>query len=242
MAAMADAIAAGSDLFFEVYQRTGDAAVLAPLKQFLAERAQGLSSVRDLMPAELLGNQASLLVELQGLAARVANMTGGLQSAGLGLAPVQHERAGRTAERNLIDSSASAIAQAMEAMKAAAEAAQRQTAEAAAAQQQAAPEQNDGYTPDRVSRDVSKVVEVSVVGEDGAFDHVAVSTMPGSEGGRDFSTGSLRGSPANTAGSASSHLLWTLPLPTNDVTASVPGTLSASLSPQGARTAHLSAE
>lgn len=242
MAAMADAVAAGSDLFFEVYQRTGDVTILAPLQQFLAERSQSLSAVRDLMPAELLGNQASLLVELEGLAARVANMTGVIHSADLGAMPVAHERVGRSTERAVLDSSATALAQAIEAMKAAAAAAQHQAAEAAAAQQQAAPEQNDGYTPDRVSRDVSKYVEVSVVGSDGGFDHVAVSTMPNSENARDFSTGSLRGSPANTVGSASSHLLWSLPLPSNEVTASVPGSLSASFSPQGARYAHLAAE
>jgi hypothetical protein len=239
---MADAVAAGSDLFFELYQSTGDASVLIPLQQFLAERSQSLSSVRDLMPAELLGNQASLLVELEGLAARVANMTGVMHSADLGALAPLHQRVSRNANRNLIDASAAAIAQSLEAMKAAAEAAQRQTAEAAAAQSQAAPEENEGYSPDRVSRDVSKYVEVSVVGQDGAFDHVAVSTMPNSDHAQDFSTGSLRGSPANTVGSATSHVVWTLPLPSNDVTASVPGTLSASLSPQGARTAHLAAE
>jgi hypothetical protein len=198
--------------------------------------------VRDLMPAELLGNQASLLGELEGLAARVATMTGSGGSADLNRVAPVHDRAGRSADRTVLDTSATALAQAIEAMKEAAAAAQQKAAEAAAAQQQAAPEQNETYTPDRVSRDVSKVVEVSVVGNDGAFDHVAVSTMPNSEHSRDVSTGSLRGSPANTVGSASSHLLWTLPLPSNDVTASVPGTLSASLSPQGARTAHLSAE
>ncbi len=230
---MADAVAAGSELFFEVYQRTGDATILVPLQQFLAERSESLSSVRDLMPAELLGNQASLLVEMEGLAARVANLTGVIRSGDVAFAPVQHQRAARTTERTVLDSSATALAQAIEAMKAAA---------AAAQQQQQAAAENDGYTPDRVSRDVSKYVEVSVVGQDGAFDHVAVSAMPNSENARDFSTGSLRGSPATTAGSASSHVVWSLPLPSNDVTASVPGMLSASLSPQGARTAHLSAE
>lgn len=244
MSAMADAVSAGSALFFEVYERTGDAAVLAPLQQFLAERSESLSSVRDLMPAELLFSQASLLGELEGLAAKVATMTGNEAADTLARVALAHgQRVDRSADRTVLDASASALAQAIEAMKAAAEAAQQQAAEAAAAQNSSdAPEQNEGYTPDRVSRDVSKFVEVSVVGSDGAFDHVAVSTMPGSQHSREFSTGSLRGSPANTVGTASSQLIWSLPLPSNDVTASVPGTMTATLSPSGARYAHVAAE
>lgn len=242
LAAMSDAVAAGSALFFEVYERTGDKAVLAPLEQFLAERSLGLSAVRDLMPAELMLNQVSLLVELEGLAAKVAYVTGRSAEMARELArtALVSGRADRNAERTVLDASAAAVAQAIEAMRAAAEAAQQQSAEAAAQAQPAAEERH--ATPERVSQDVSKYVEVNVVGNDGTVDHVAVSTMPNSEHARELNTGSLKGSPTNDAGSAGQQLFWALPVPTNDVGASVPGSLSANFSPTGARTAHLAAE
>ena len=242
MAAMAEAVAAGSALFFEIYERTGDTAMLATLEQFLAERSLGLSAVRDLMPTELLLNQASLMVELEGLAAKVAYVTG-LATDLVHTAVVQdQQRAGRNAERPLLTASDSvgAVAAALEAMRAAAEAAQRQSAEAAA--KSAPAEQTQQRTaPERVQRDVSKYVEVNVTGQDGAVDDVAVSTMPNTEQAREINTGWLKGSWARNTG-ATDRLLGQLPVPTNDIGASVPGSMSASFSPSGARYAHVAGE
>jgi soluble cytochrome b562 len=242
MAAMAEAVAAGSALFFEIYERTGDESVLITLEQFLAERALGLSAVRDLMPIELRRNQASLMVELEGLAAKVAYVTGRTPELVPTTLVKDKERAGRHQERTLLADSAAAVTAAIEAMRAAAEAAQQQTAEAAAQQPAPAAEREHQATPESVQRDVSKYVEINVTGQDGSVDHVAVATMPNSEHAREFNTGSLKGSPAQAGGSASNQLLWSLPVPTNDVGASVPGSLSASFSPTGARYAHVAAE
>lgn len=241
MTAMAEAVAAGSALFFEVFERTGDESVLITLEQFLAERALGLSAVRDLMPTELLLNQASLMVELEGLAAKVAYVTGRTPELVRTTLVKDKERAGRHQERVLLADSAAAVTAALEAMRAAAEAAQQQTAEAAA-QPAPAAESEHHTTPESVQRDVSRYIEINVIGQDGSVDHVAVSTMPNSEHAREFNTGSLKGSPAQAGGPASNQLLWSLPVPTNDVGASVPGSLSASFSPTGARYAHVAAE
>lgn len=242
MSAMAEAVAAGSALFFEIYERTGDESVLATLEQFLAERALGLSAVRDLMPTELLLNQASLMVELEGLAAKVAYVTGRTPELVTTALTKDRDRAERHhPERALLADSAAAVTAALEAMRAAAEAAQQQTAEAAA-QPAPAAESEHHTTPESVQRDVSKYIEINVIGQDGSVDHVAVSTRPNSEHAREFNTGSLKGSPAQAGGPASNQLLWSLPVPTNDVGASVPGSLSASFSPTGARYAHVAAE
>ncbi|WP_211210891.1 DUF5667 domain-containing protein [Sporichthya polymorpha] len=243
MLAMAEAVNAGSALFFEVFERTGDAAVLATLEQFLAERAEGLSAVRDLLPVELRMNSASLLVELEGLAAKVAYVTG--RSADLArpialVGDTDRDRADRHADRTVLDSSAAAIAQALEAMRAAAQAAQQQAAPAAA-ETEAAAEQQEPAT-ETFKRDVSKYIEVDVAGSDGSFDHVAVTSMPNTDRERQVTTGSLKGSPVREAGSSADHLLWSLPVPSNEINASVPGSLSASFSPSGARYAHLAAE
>ncbi|MBA3743619.1 MAG: hypothetical protein H0X00_12000 [Sporichthya sp.] len=242
MSAMAEAVTAGSALFFEIFERTGDATVLATLDQFLRERALGLSAVSDLLPIELKLSQTSLLVELEGLAARVAYMTGSAHALVTASAtPIRH-RAGRSVDRALLTDSAAAVAAAIEAMRVAAEAAQQQTAEAAAQQQPQSESEHQAATPERIQRDVSKYAEVNVTGQDGSVDHLSVSTMPNSPHAREFNTGSLKGSPTNAVGSSSQQLLWTLPVPTNDVGASIPGSLSASFSPTGARTAHLAAE
>ncbi|HUR73858.1 MAG TPA: DUF5667 domain-containing protein, partial [Sporichthya sp.] len=238
MAAMSDAVAAGSSLFFEIFERTGDAAVLAPLEQFLAERSQSLNAVRDLMPVQLMLNQVSLMVELEGLAARVAYVTG--HSAQLAREGMAKDAAGRRIERTVLASSAAAVAQALEAMRAAAEAAQRQTAEAAA-QSQPAEEQQEPATQ-RVQRDVSGYVQVNVANSDGTVDHVSVETMPNTDNQREFNTGSLKGSPAKDAGSAGEDMLWLAPLPKNDVGATVPGTASASFNPTADNSAHVAAQ
>ncbi len=73
---MSDAIAAGSERYFEVYNRTLDVSVLGPLEQFLAQRTEALASVRALLPFELLDAQGSMLVELDRIARRVATATG----------------------------------------------------------------------------------------------------------------------------------------------------------------------
>jgi hypothetical protein len=79
---MSDAVAAGSARYFEVYNRTLDAGVLAPLERFLAERSAGLASVRELLPVELLDKQGTMLVELESIARRVATATGRPQVTG----------------------------------------------------------------------------------------------------------------------------------------------------------------
>ncbi|GAA0622255.1 hypothetical protein GCM10009547_26390 [Sporichthya brevicatena] len=243
MLAMAEAVNAGSALFFEVFERTGDASVLATLEQFLAERAEGLSAVRDLLPVELRMNSASLLVELEDLAAKVAYVTGRSTDLARPMTLVGdiRDRADRHADRTVLDSSAAAIAQALEAMRAAAQAAQQQAAPAAAEDETAA-EQQEPAT-ETFKRDVSKYIEVDVAGSDGSFDHVAVTSMPNTDRERQVTTGSLKGSPVREAGSsAADQLLWGLPVPSNEINASVPGSLSASFSPSGARYAHLAAE
>lgn len=73
---MSDAIAAGSERYFAVYQRTLDSAVLLPLEQYLQQRSLGLAEVRALLPAELLDKQGSMMVELDRIARRVATATG----------------------------------------------------------------------------------------------------------------------------------------------------------------------
>ncbi len=239
MVAMSEAVAAGSSLFFEVFERTGDVTVLASLEQFLAERSESLNAVRDLMPVQLMLNQVSLMVELEGLAARVAYATG--RTADMARAGMLKDRANRNSERTVLASSAAAVAQALEAMRAAAEAAQQQAAEAAAAPAQPAEEQQEP-TAERVQRDVEGYVQVNVANSDGTVDHVSVTSMPNTDNEREFNTGSLKGSPAKDAGKAGEQLLWALPVPTNDVGASVPGTLSASFNPTADNSAHLAAE
>jgi hypothetical protein len=83
---------------------------------------------------------------------------------------------------------------------------------------------------------------VNVANSDGTVDHVAVETMPNTEHERSFNTGSLKGSPAKDAGSASQQLLSRIPVASNDVDASVPGSLSASFSPTGDRSANVTAQ
>lgn len=84
---MSDAIAAGSERYFEVYNRTLDGAVLGPLEEFLSQRAAGLAAVRELLPTELLDKQGSMLVELERIARRVATATGRVQVASITEAP-----------------------------------------------------------------------------------------------------------------------------------------------------------
>lgn len=253
---LADAVAAGSALFFEIFDRTADASVLAPLEQFLAERSIGLSNVRELLPAALLGNQDSLLVEFEDLALRVANVTSGSEPltskatsafVSLDRAFVNLDRAGRSSERDLISASEAAVAQSVEAMRAAAEAAQARAAAAAAAAQQSAQSSQakpEDATPtqERVERDVRQLVEVNVTGRDGSIDQVDVNALPKTAHATRASTGSLRTAPTSGAGSASSRLLGMLPLPSEGVDAPIPGSLSASFDPTGARYAHLSAD
>ncbi len=243
---LAEAVAAGSALFFEIFERTGDASVLAPLERFLAERSIGLTDVRELLPAALLGNQDLLLVEFGDLAMRVANVTGrGGESLAGTATEVRRDRASRTLDRELISASAAAVAQSLEAMRAAAEAAQRRAAEAAAAAQQhaqtaqTAPEDTTP-TQERVERDVRQLVEVNVTGRDGAVDQVDATALQNTGQETKASSGSLRTSPTTDAGSASARLLGTLPLASDGVDAPIPGSLSASFDPSGARYAHVS--
>ncbi len=243
MSAMAEAVAAGSALFFEVFERTGDATVLATLAQFLSERSLDLSTVSGLMPVQLLMNQASLLVELEGLAARLAYVTGRHPELAQAVADAKDKhRADRNGDRAVLVSSASAIAAALEAMRVAAEAAQAQAAEASAAQAEQQSQEEQEPATKRVQRDVDGYIQVNVAGSDGTVDGVSVATLPNTQHERNFNTGSLKGSPAKDAGSSSQQLLWSLPVPTNDVGASTPAGLSANFSPTGDNTAQVAAQ
>lgn len=238
MAAMSDAVASGSERFFAVFERTGDASVLAPLEEFLAQRSLGLSEVSGLLPVELIGSQTSLVGELDGLAERLAVVTGKDPVTTLARAATARSlttpsapapvAASRSAGRGgfvLLFTPESTLQQLTDSVRAAAVAAEREVAQAAEA---SSPERQSGHS-ERVERSVRRLVEVNVIGRDGAVDEANVEVFPGSESATRAGTGSMRSTSAGSAGSSSSRLLSMLPMGTPSAfDAVIPGSLTAS--------------
>jgi hypothetical protein len=231
MSAMSDALAAGSERFFDVFNRTADATVLAPLEHFLVQRSGMLDEVRPLLPAELWQNQDTLVVEMDTIAARVATVTGhsvaGISAPpaeAVPLATVSH--ASRSATRDPLRASVSKAVRDID--KAVAEA--RRNAEAAAKPQPKSEQQVE------VERNVSNLVNIDLFGNGQA----SVGSIPGGVGQRQtVNTTALEPTTAAT------RLFGLLPLPDSYRTA-VPGSLSASLdfsdSRAGSKFAHMHVE
>jgi hypothetical protein len=231
MSAMSDALAAGSQRFFDVFNRTADATVLAPLEHFLAQRSGALDEVRPLLPAELWQNQDTLVVEMDTIAARVATVTGhsvaGIAAPPQAIAPVPTftARASRAADRDPLRTSVTKAVRDID--KAVAEA--RRNAEAAAKPQPKSEQQVE------VERNVSKLVNIDLFGNGQA----SVGSLPGGVGQRQ-SVNSTELEPTTAA----ARLFGLLPLPFDTFQAAVPGSLSASLdfSRAGSKFAHMHVE
>jgi hypothetical protein len=231
MSAMSDALAAGSERFFAVFNRTADATVLAPLEHFLVQRSGMLDEVRPLLPAELWQNQDTLVVEMDTIAARVATVTGH-SVAGIS-APMQETasssafvpRASRAAERDQLHASVTKAVRDID--KAVAEA--RRNAEAAAKPQPKSAQQVE------VERNVSKLVNIDLFGNGQA----SVGSLPGVSH-QSVNTTALEPT------TAAARLFGLLPLPFENFETAVPGSLSASFdfsdSRAGSKFAHMHVE
>jgi len=212
MSAMSDALAAGSERFFDVFSRTADATVLAPLEHFLTQRSGMLDEVRPLLPAELWQNQDTLVVEMDNIAARVATVTGhavaGISAALQDARPAAFSpRASRAAERDQLRSSVNKAVRDLD--KAVAEA--RRNAETAAKPRPKSDQQAE------VERNVQKLVNIDLFGNGQA----SVSSLPGA-GRQSVNTTALEPT------TAAARLFGLLPLPDSFQT-KVLGSLSASL-------------
>jgi hypothetical protein len=233
MSAMSDALAAGSERFFEVFNRTLNADVLAPLEHFLVQRSVTLDEVRPLLPAELWQSQDTLVVEMDNIAARVATVTGHSVAGISGLpqdttmGPSFVARASRFAERGALSRSVSKAVKDID--KAVAEA--RRNAEAAAKPQPKSEQQVE------VERNVQKLVDVDLLGNGQA----SVGALPGGIG-QNRSVNTV----APATPSAAIRLFGLLPMPNDSINTKVPGSLSAGLnfgdSRSGSKTAHMHVE
>jgi hypothetical protein len=212
MSAMSDALAAGSERFFDVFNRTADATVLAPLEHFLTQRSGMLDEVRPLLPAELWQNQDTLVVEMDNIAARVATVTGhavaGISAALQDATPAAFvPRASRAAARDQLRASVNKAVRDID--KAVAEA--RRNAATAAKPQPKSEQQAE------VERNVQKLVNVDLFGNGQA----SVGSLPG-VGRQSVNTTALEPT------TAAARLFGLLPLPDSFQT-KVLGSLSASL-------------
>jgi hypothetical protein len=229
MSAMSDALAAGSERFFDVFNRTADASVLAPLEHFLTQRSGMLDEVRPLLPAELLQNQDTLVVEMDNIAARVATVTGhsvaGMTAPLADARPAAFvPRASRAAERDQLRASVSKAVRDLD--KAVAEA--RRNAEAAAKPAPKSEQQAE------VERNVQKLVNIDLFGNGRA----SVGALPG-VGRQSVNTTALEPT------TAAARLFGLLPMPDSFQT-KVLGSLSASFdfseSRGGSKYAHMHVE
>lgn len=230
LSAASAALAEGSERFFAAFGQTANAAVLAPLEQFLTERADALTAVRRLLPAELLPKQDSLIGELEVIAARVATVTGRVAPAPA-LAPAAASsplvvdrpaappRASRSyARAPVADSKLGRTVRDLDATVAEAHRDAESEAKAAAAEQ--------SKNRAQMQRDVRKLVEVDMFGDSG---RASVGSLDGSPTQHDaVSAGPAHARPGSTSG-AGSMLLNLLPLPEYSLDASIPGSLSSIL-------------
>jgi hypothetical protein len=231
MSAMSDALAAGSERFFEVFNRTADAAVMAPLERFLAQRSVTLDEVRPMLPAELWQSQDTLVVEMDTIAARVATVTGhpvaGISAPSSALNADLAARASRSDQRDTLARSVTKAVRDID--KAVADA--RRNAEAAAKPQPKSAQQV------AVERNVHKLVYVDLLGNGQA----SVGALPGGIG-QHRSVSAVEQPPP----SAAIRLFGLLPLPFDSIDTKVPGSLSASLdfsdSRAGSKQAHMHLE
>jgi hypothetical protein len=230
MSAMSDALAAGTERFFEVFNRTADATVLAPLEHFLTQRSVTLDEVRPMLPAELWQSQDTLVVEMDNIAARVATVTGhpvaGI-SAPAALNADLAARASRSAERETLSRSVTKAVRDID--RAVADA--RRNAEAAAKPQPKSAQQA------QVERNVQKLVYVDLLGNGQA----SVGALPGGIG-EHRSVSAVEQPPPTAA----IRLFGLLPLPFDGIDTKVPGSLSAGLdfsdSRAGSKQAHMHVE
>ncbi|MGQ0844297.1 MAG: DUF5667 domain-containing protein [Sporichthyaceae bacterium] len=245
LSASSAALAEGSERLFAVFGETANAAVLAPLEQFLAERAAVLSDVRRLLPTELLPKQDSLIDELESLAARVATATGRTSpGATPGLAPASassplvvdrptaNSRASRAHAKRAPVAAAPALDSTVQDIdRAVAEAKAKADAEA----EKAAVEQERRHA--KMKRDVRTLVEVDLVGERGSASIGSLDGVPSEQDS--VSAGPAYAAPSRPSAGAGAGwmLLNLLPVPDYEMSTSVPGSLSASLDLGSHRTA-----
>lgn len=231
MSAMSDALAAGTERFFEVFNRTADATVLAPLEHFLTQRSVTLDEVRPMLPEELWQSQDTLVVEMDNIAARVATVTGhpvaGISATPAPLNADLTARASRSAERETLSRSVTRTMRDID--RAVADA--RRNAEAAAKPQPKSAQQA------QVERNVQKLVYVDLLGNGQA----SVGALPGGIG-EHRSVSAVEQPPP----SAAIRLFGLLPLPFDGIDTKVPGSLSAGLdfsdSRAGSKQAHMHVE
>lgn len=251
LSAASASLAEGAERFFALFRQTADAAVLAPLERFLAERTSLMSEIRGVLPIELLPKQDSLIGELEVIAARVATVTGRAVPA-TALAPAVASQA-ITAERPApvkratrsqaasraeitdlgVDRTVHNIDKQLEEARAKAE----KDAAAAAAEQE--------KQHAKMQKDFSKLVEVDLMGDKGSASVGAVEGL-GAQKDSSVSSEPVRGSGAGSSSGASSMLMSLLPLPDYSINAPLPGSLTASLDFSadrlGGKRAHLRAD
>lgn len=235
LSAASGALAEGAERFFAIFGETADASVLAPLERFLAERTALLSELRGVLPVELLPKQASLVVELETIAARVATVTGRALSAGLTPAvasetlaerPTAAARASRSnadARSEITDLGVDRTMHNIDKQLEEARVKAEQDAAAAAAEREKQHAQ--------MQKDFSKLVEVDLMGDKGRASVGAVEGLDGigAQPDRSVAAEPGRGTPASSSSAASSMLLSLLPLPEYSLNAPLPGSLTASL-------------
>ncbi len=251
LSAASSSLAEGAERFFAAFSATADATVLAPLEAFLAERGAELAQVRGLLPVELLPKQDSLIGELEVIAARVADATGrsALPTAAAISSPLA-ERPGVTARasRTYVKRAPVTIDvdKTVHDIDAAVAKAQRDAEKKAAQAAKDAEKQQKQHAEmqAQMEQDVSKLVEVELMGEKGAASVGAVDGL--GAGHKSVSTG---GGPTRSAGSnsgADAMLLSLLPLPDYSIDTAIPGSLTAGLDFSadrlGGKRAHLSAD
>ncbi|MGQ0626079.1 MAG: DUF5667 domain-containing protein [Sporichthyaceae bacterium] len=230
MVSMRDALGEASALLFGVFERTGDAAVLAPLQAFVIDQAAAVNEVGERLPIELARSQGALLDELSGIGYKVASVTE--RSAPTALDRVGAERSSRSAPRGVLAYTATSVQQALEsadkAMQEANQAAQESADQAAAATTPDA-EANAAHS-EAVQQEVQRLIELEVGGAGTVQDtDVDLTPREGKAGSAQASTDTADGAPTHSVGSASQRLLALLPIPGAGIHSAFPGSLSASL-------------
>ncbi|MGQ0467705.1 MAG: DUF5667 domain-containing protein [Sporichthyaceae bacterium] len=216
LSAASAALAQGSERLFAAFGETANAEVLAPLEQFLAERAGTLAEVRHMLPAELLPKQDLLIGELEVLAARVATVTGRapmLAPASAASPLVVDRPAPRATRAHAARAPMPAVVGDLD--KAVAEARADAEREAAAA----AKERERSHA--KMQRDVRGLAGVDL------FEDTGRSSV-GRPSEQDSVGGSAHSSRAGSGAGAGSMLLNLLPLPENTIDA-IAGSLSSGL-------------
>jgi hypothetical protein len=236
---MSDALTTGSNRLFAAFSHGSDAKALAPLEEFVSRRSGTLNAVRALLPTELLPKQDSLIGQVQGIAARVASVTGRVQptaldravhSTPLRPAPTQPVRANRSeAGRDDLSRWTSHTMRSMD------------DAVAAARQKAAADQQPQSVRPEsEVERNLRQVVGGDLL------DPAGQPSLDTASGDLADTDGPMRATPATSAAGNGTWLLGLLPLPDSSIDSAIPGSLTAgldfSLARLGGRYTHLQSD